>query len=99
MGTKIDIRKFCKEKHELSPLLTRAVFKNGKVFCQKSSFVNLGVVCDGKQKSLCNEAKGSCLRLRRNFAINLNLSDWALEGRYLNCKFSVKNKLPKKIVQ
>lgn len=90
MGTKVNAMKFCKEMHTLSPLLTRGLVSDNKVICEKSTYVNLGIACDGKHKSLCGEAKGSCLNLKPSFAMNMHLNDWRLEGRYLNCKYSPK---------
>ncbi len=97
MGTKINALKFCKEKHTLSPLLTRGVVTADKIICEKSTFVNLGVVCDGPHKSICGQAKGSCEELKASFAQNLYLENWALEGRYLNCQYQAKNNSSKKI--
>lgn len=99
MGKEFEISKFCESKFKSSTNYTKARFDivDGQIVCHFSDTVILELVCENEYAKFCKNAKGSCEKLKPNFAHSLELSTSMILEIYpprLKCFFQSKNKIP-----
>ncbi len=97
MGSKVTPLEFCKAIYLTDPQYIRGyIDKSSKaIVCQKGKDVALSISCDKRDNKFCEDARASCIVLKDEFAVNLNLVHQTLlyqgaQGRVLNCHYSVQ---------
>lgn len=81
---------FCLKKFPEDKRLTRGYIDQSKkkVVCEMSKSVMLSVSCDERDAKYCFKPKVGCEELRKIFAYKLEIANYSLLEKKLNCYFS-----------
>ena len=81
---------FCFKKFPMDKGLTRGYIDRHakKVVCELSNSVMLSVSCDSRDLKYCFNPKEGCEKLRKIYAIRLEVAHYSMLEKNLNCYYS-----------
>ncbi len=81
---------FCLKKFPMEKTLTRGYidFHAKKAVCELSNSVMLSVSCDSRDLVYCFKPKEGCEKLRKIYAIGLEVAHYSMLEKNINCYYS-----------